>query len=551
MRRSALITIVLVCLILAPLQNVYGRPALDTQVDSLLRQMTLSQRVGQLFMVSFDGQALTERTLAFLQEMQPGAIALFSYNAGSPAETTQTINNWQQIATQSGAKIPLLVAVDEEGGPVDRLVQGFTAMPWGAALGAMPVEHARLVGQIEAEELKAVGINMNLAPVVDVRSIPNQFIERRTLGADPHVVGKAASAYVQGLADGDVIGVLKHFPGHGPAGDSHNMLPLVSYDLEQVETIELPPYRIAIQNGAQVVMVGHLVYPALDPTPNMPASLSPLIIEDVLRKRLGFNGVAMTDAMDMAAIVNYYSRPIASVMAIQAGIDLIATGPHTPISEQLAMKQAIIDAVNRGDISQARIEEAVRRVLTLKAQYGLLTWKPLRPDQADQRVKAAVHQKLVDQIYLDTVQILRDSNNLLPLKSGPKKVALIYPGIFPSIQRECTALGTATTTLAYTLNPTGDQQATVRRIAASVDVVVIFTYNIVENPNQTTLVNRVPPGKAIVVALQDPYDIEYGIEPSAYVAAYNSYPSAFKAACAVLYGVEADQESLTLDPLAP
>ncbi len=529
------------CLILAcifaalPVCTAYGRPALDTQVDSILNRMTLEQRVGQLFMVSFDGKTLTDTTEPFLRQMQPGAVAMFSSNAGSPAEITETVNSWQQVAIQTGAKLPMLIAVDEEGGPVTRLIKGFTPMPWGAALGAMPLEDARRVGEMEAEELLAVGITMNLAPVVDVRSIPNEFIERRTLGSDPATVGEAASAYVQGLADGGVIGVLKHFPGHGPATDSHNGLPIVTYDLQQVEAVELAPFRYAIQNGAQVVMVGHLVYPALDPTPDLPASLSPRVIGDVLRKELGFDGVAMSDAMDMGAIVDYYSRPKASVMAIQAGIDLIATGPHTPLSEQLAMKQAVLDAVNQGQIPLSRIDEAVRRILKLKFDHHLLNWIPLAPNTAILRVNAGDHQNVVDAVYQDTVHILKDANHLLPLDTAKQKIALVFPGAYPSVERECMAFGKPAASFAYSLVPTPDQQSAVRFLAREVDVVVIFTFNIVDNPGQATLVNTIPPEKAVVVALQDPYDIERGIQPSAYVAAYNSYPSAFKAACTVLY----------------
>src|SRR5258708_349887 len=331
-----------------PLSGAQAQSSTDAQVEALVQSLTLEQRVGQLFMVSLYGEELSDTGATFLRTMMPGAVALFSYNGSSPQVFTQTINAWQMVASQIGAKVPLLVAVDQEGGPVTRLTDGFTPMPWGAALGAMPADDARTVGKLSGQELSAVGVNINLAPVVDVRTEANAFMEPRMFGNDAATVGSAATAYVQGLADSGVIAVLKHFPGHGAAGDSHTELPVVSYDIDHINSVELLPFEAGIEAGAEVVMVGHLVYPALDPTPGLPASLSPIIIGEVLRKQLHFDGVVMSDAMDMAAIVDHYSRPVAAVMAIRAGIDIIAAGPHTPISDQLAIRPAVADARKRG-----------------------------------------------------------------------------------------------------------------------------------------------------------------------------------------------------------
>ncbi len=541
-----LIGLLLACTLIVP-RTANARPVLDAQVDSILAAMPLDQRVGQLFMVSVFGKDLPEASNAFLRDMMPGAVALFNYSGSTPGEITQTINAWQTVAMQIGARVPLIVAIDQEGGPVTRLTDGLTALPWGAALGAMPSADARRVGQIAAEELSAIGINMNLAPVTDVRVPDGLFMERRTLGHDPLTVGTAASAYLQGLQDHNVIGVLKHFPGHGPADDSHAVLPVVSYTRDRVDAEELAPFATAIKNGAEVVMVGHLIYPALDPTPGLPASLSPIIVSEVLRKQLGFGGVAMTDAMDMGAIVDHFTAPAAAVLAIRAGIDLIASGPHMPLSEQRAMKQAILDAVKRGELSEAQIEEAARRVLTLKARHSLLHWSPLDPFNADKRVASSDHQPTVDAIYLNTIAIAQDTSKHLPLTPTDQKVAVIFPGVYPAVQRECAAIDKPYKALAYTLSPTLDEQAAARSMARDADVVLIFTFNIDDYPPQAALVNTVPPEKAVVVALQNPYDIERAIHPGGYVVAFNSYPSTFKAVCAVLYGKHAAVGHWALD----
>src|SRR5579859_4512765 len=189
---------------------VFARSSLDQQVDQILQAMTLNQRVGQLFMVSLYGEELSDTGIVFLRQMTPGAVAMFSYNGTSPQVINQTINRWQTVAIQSGAGVPLLVAIDQEGGTVNRLTDGFTALPWGPALGAMPPSDAQAVGKMAGEELSAVGFSMNLAPVVDVRTRPdNAFMEKRMFGSDPQVVGAAGAAYIRGLHQSGVIGVLK------------------------------------------------------------------------------------------------------------------------------------------------------------------------------------------------------------------------------------------------------------------------------------------------------------------------------------------------------
>lgn len=539
-----LIALLLVFVVLLP-GIAYNTPAsaqpdLAERVNTLLADMPLDHKVGQMFMVSLFGEGLPAANEVFLRAMIPGAISAFSSNVNTPERTTATTNAWQTIATQIGAKVPMIVAIDHEGGPVTRLLpeQGYTALPWGAALGAMPAANTKMVGRMAAEELRAVGITMNLAPVADVRARaePPYFVERRTFGPDPALVGSAVAAYTQGLQEGGVIATLKHFPGHGAAGDSHNFLPVVNRDSEEIARFELPPFEIGIKGGADAVMVGHLSVPALDPTPGIPASLSPKIVTDLLRKQLGFTGVILTDALDMGAIVDNYPPPVAAVMAVNAGIDMLATGPKMPQTQQLAMKQAIIDAVKAGEIAGERIDDSVRRILTLKGKYGLLDWSPLDARTATERVRAAAHQELLESIYLNAVAISHDDAGLLPLKPADKKIALIVPGIYPIIGRACSALEPSVKAYTYSTQPTDEEIVIGYQLGQQLDTIVIFTYNIREHPRQALLVNSVPPEKTVVVALQSPYDFESGIEPGAYVTSFNTYPPAFRAACAVLFG---------------
>ncbi|MFN8419377.1 MAG: glycoside hydrolase family 3 protein [Anaerolineae bacterium] len=522
---------------LLPMSMPTPAQAQTDPIEQLLQSMTLETRVGQLFMVSFFGEGITDTAREFLQTVQPGAFALFRSNGETPDRATQIINDLQQVAVSTGANLPMIMAIDHEGGTVVRLTAGFTALPWGPALGAMPEADSYAVGAMAAQELRAVGITMNLAPVADVRSDPSKkFMEKRSFGTDPQLVGTGVVGYTRGLQDNNVTAVLKHFPGHGAADDSHTVLPTITESKEQLQQIDLVPFEMGIAAGADAVMIGHLVVPAYETVPDWPASLSAIIVTDLLRKQLGFNGVIMTDALDMGAIVNNVAPPEAAVIALQAGVDMVVAGPHMPIGEQLKMRDAVLEALRTGKLPLEQINDSVRRILKLKQKYGLLSWQPLDPRTAVDRIQSAAHSAALDQIYQDTVAIARDQFKLLPLNPAEQRVLLVFPGSFPAIQSECLVLDPRSKGYAYSLNPVQEEIASVRISARDADVVVIFTYNISENPFQRDLVNAIDPQKTVVVALQSPYDIEEGIQPGAYVTVFNAYPPSFKAACNVLYG---------------
>lgn len=512
-----------------------GRPvaAQGSRVDRLLAQMSLEQKVGQLFMVAFYGRGLNDSTRAFLQEMQPGGFTLFTSNATDAAGATRVINEWQ-TANAKTSPIPLLIATDHEGGTVIRLEGGFSALPYGSALSAMPTARAEQVGRMAAKELRAVGIGMNLAPVADLRVAKDpRFMDRRVFGHDSARVAAAVAAYTRGLQRGQVAATLKHFPGHGSATDSHDTLPVILTEREALER-ELAPFRAGIAAGASAVMIGHLSVPALDPS-GVPATFSKTIVTDLLRREMLFGGVVMTDALDMGAIVKTTTAAEAAVKAVQAGIDMLTTGPKMPLSDQRAMKRAILDAVLSGAIEQTRLDESVRRILNLKSLYGLLEWTPLDPDTTATRIGLAEHAAAIDQIYLDTVSVVYDEGRLLP--AGGKRIGIIYPGVYPAVRRVCDSMNPSTRALAFSLTPTTDELLIARQVAQRTDVVLIFTYNIEDYPRQIDLVKQVPANKAVVIAMQNPYDVEQlDPPPSAYAAMFNPYPGAMRAACEVLFG---------------
>ncbi|MCS6872277.1 MAG: glycoside hydrolase family 3 protein [Anaerolineae bacterium] len=532
--RRVLLALSAAALLCLPMATLHAQDELERQVEAILAQMPLDVRVGQMFMVSFFGEGLNEASRDFMRQMMPGGVGVFASNGVSPAAVTRSTNAWQALATQIGAKVPLLIATDQEGGTVQRLNDGFTAFPWGAALSAMPLEQTSQVAQMTAIELRAVGVNMNFAPVADLYHPEGRFMSKRVWGHDPERVGQAVAAYVRGLQARGVIATLKHFPGHGAAADSHFELPTLALSRQALER-EWLPFRMGIAAGAEVVMVAHLNVPSLDPTPNLPATLSKPIVSDVLRGALGFTGVIITDAMDMGAVQQGFMPAEAAVRAVQAGVDMLATGPKLPLSDQLSMKRAIIDAVLSGAIPSAQIDDSVRRILRLKAKYGLLAWQPLDALTASERAQVTAHSAALESIYLRTISVVRPTA-LLPLDPSRQKIGLIYPGAYSSLPNVCGIYGAPTRRLAYSLTPTDGELAIAREINAQVDVAVIFTFNLDEYPRQASLVNTFAPQKTVVVALQSPYDALQGIQPAGYVTVFNPYPAAMRAACAVLYG---------------
>nr|BBH95101.1 hypothetical protein KTA_33000 [Thermogemmatispora argillosa] len=343
-------------------------------INLILRNMTLDQKLGQMLFVQFTGPYYSLDLSTMVTQQNVGAVILFTANNNilSAPQLKQLTQEIQAGARTAGSGIPPLIAIDQEGGRVDRLRGLDGPRPSAAEIGASnDPERARAAGLQDAHDLAAYGINLNLAPVVDVTSVYNPQLDTRTFGNDPAVVTRMAGAYLQGLQQsGQVFGTLKHFPGLGDVSvDPHSGLPILTRSLAQLETNDWLPYRTLIQQGqVHAVMVTHEIVTAVDSS--TPSSLSPKVITGILRQQLGFQGVVITDSLTMEGVSAHYSESQAAVMAVQAGADLLMG----PISAQTAasMLAALKSAVEAGTLSVQRIDESVRRILLLKYQLGLL-----------------------------------------------------------------------------------------------------------------------------------------------------------------------------------
>lgn len=353
-----------------PTPGTTGRQMTPQQyIDLIMQDMTLDQKLGQMMIVQFVGPEYSYDISTMISQYDIGAVLLFTAN-NNIVSKPQLKGLIQQM--QKNSSLPLIVAIDQEGGTVDRLASLDGPRPSETAIGATNnPERARAEGVQDAQDLASYGFNLNLAPVVDVNNVYNPQLYLRTYGNNPALVTSMASAYLQGLQQsGKVLGTLKHFPGLGDVGaDPHVSLPHVNRSLSQLEAIDWAPYRSLIAQGnVHAVLVTHEIVQAVDP--NTISSLSYKVVTGILRDQLGFQGVIITDSLTMEGISAYYTEAQAAVMAIQAGDDLLM-GASTP-SDVATMIQGIKQAVNNGEISQQRIDDSVRRILMLKYQMGLL-----------------------------------------------------------------------------------------------------------------------------------------------------------------------------------
>ena len=336
-------------------------------VDQMMSGMSLDEKLGQMFLIETTYKSYTWDVNNMVVGMHAGAMIVYAQN----------ITDWQQLhdylaSIQAHAAIPMIVSMDEEGGDVDRLgyLKLDPPLPSAQALAATGAPKAAYnAGVTAAKEMTALGINTNLAPVVDVRTTPAAIEWTRLFGNDPATVDRYAGAFLHGLQDNSVIGCLKHWPGIGSITlDPHKTLPTLDRTMSQMQSTEFAAFKGLLADDPGMIMVTHVIVPEIDP--NLPATLSPAVVQGTLRDKLGYDGVVMTDSLYMEGIALHYTLPQAAVMSVEAGDDLLEGAFDT--YSMRGMIQAIKDAMSAGRISQARIDQSVRRILTLKARFGLI-----------------------------------------------------------------------------------------------------------------------------------------------------------------------------------
>lgn len=340
----------------------------EDQARGILKQMSTAEKLGQLVLVGVEGTTPDDTARQFIEDYHVGGFIFYKNNIKSADQALAFFNQLKKINAES--KVPLFLSVDEEGGRVTRMPEEFKALPTAEIIGASgSKELAADLGSVIGRELSGFGLNMDFAPVLDVNSNPNNpVIGSRAFGNDVEVVSQMGIAMLQGIKQEGVIPVVKHFPGHGDTSvDSHLGLPVVEHDLERLRQLELVPFVRAIEEGADVVMIAHLLMPELDA--EHPASFSRAVITDLLREELKFQGVVITDDMTMGAVVKHYDIGEAAVKFIQAGGNIVLVGHEK--DRQLAVIDALNQAVKNEQITLDMLDERVYSILKLKEKYGL------------------------------------------------------------------------------------------------------------------------------------------------------------------------------------
>ncbi len=404
----------------------------DEELEAMVAGMPLRDKIAQMLMVGFHGQSLAEspELSTMVGDYHVGGLVLLEANAHDPQQVRQLTTELQALATSSGARIPLFISINQEGGIVVRIAEGVTGFPGNMAVAATSLpDHAFSAAAVAAFELRTMGINMNLAPVLDVNDNPlNPIIGTRSFGDSPEVTAEYGRLTVRGFQQAGVVAVAKHFPGHGGVDvDSHGALPVIEASAEELAEHELVPFAAAIEEGVEAIMTAHIAIPALDVT-GRPATLSPEILTGLLRQQMGYDGLIMTDSLGMAGVTAGRGQVGAALEAVQAGADILLS--TSPMDKHIAIIENLQDAVEHGDIPVERIDRSVVRILRVKVAYGLFE-EGSAPDL--EIVGSAEHQALANEIALQAVTLLRDKNGVIPLPTPPQRLLLVSPWQLPRV----------------------------------------------------------------------------------------------------------------------
>lgn len=510
---------------------------------SLVQAMTLEEKVAQLFVFGFTGAKLPERYAEFLEKHGIGGVILFTRNVESVDQTRALTGAIQSAVAKSRQAVPAAIAIDQEGGTVVRMSEpaGYTHMPSNMALGAadepgLTYRTANIMGL----EMRAVGINWDFAPVLDVNNNPkNPVIGVRSYGASPNLVARHGLAAIKGLQDANVAACAKHFPGHGDtAVDSHLALPVIPHDRDRLEAIEFVPFREALKAGLDSVMTAHVFFPALEPEPGLPATLSKNVLTGLLRQEMGFDGVICTDCLEMKAISDNYTPEETALKAVDAGADALLVS-HT-YERQMAMFEALVEAVRSGRIPVERVEESAYRIVRMKLSRAMDREIPAPLGSVEHRTAAlAAARRAVTVAW---------GRNELPL---PRKVTMILPRVrwFAQVEDSRTVLsnlldglranGLEVHAIDCPLDMTGVDAAEIAWEVGPGGTVVFGGVAVAGNPQQAEIAALLADAGCRVIALarRMPYDLDaFKGKAVAGIAVYDDSPAIQQATAELLTG---------------
>lgn len=506
----------------------------------------MKNQLGNKLMLAFKGLSVPKRMRQWLSERPVGGFTIFRpLNVKNLAQVRALTAELQALAAQAGQP-PLIIAADQEGGQLNALGEETTLFPGNMALGAAGDQKlAYEVGRAQGRELAALGINVNYAPNCDLNTNPaNPACGIRSFGDEPALAAEMAAAYVSGLQVEGVAATIKHFPGKGEAQvDSHYEMPLIDHDRERLEAVELRPFRAAIAAGAKLVMSGHFAIPALTGTTDLPATLSRAVMRDFVRQELGFEGIVITDALDMGAITQGAGQLIDVITAMRAEVDLMLLTADPKVQERLYAGLQL--AYSRGLLEAVHLEPSLRRIMALKK------WVASHPQPDLEVVGCAAHQTLAQTVAERSITLVRNEAGLLPLRlDSSARIAVIMPQ--PKDLTPADTSSYITPTLAAAVRdyhpnvdefitdhpPSDEDMAALQGKILEYDLIIVGTLSASLDQQQARLVQMVLSGgvPVVTVALRTPYDLTVYPEAQTHVCTYSILPAAMKALAAALWG---------------
>lgn len=494
-------------------------------------------------MIGFDGPELTPEVMDMVLNHKVGSIILFTRNIETSEQIARLTRELQMLAQRSGQQCPLIIATDQENGIVRRLHHSIVDFPGSMALGAInEKEITYAVSYATANVMKSLGINMNLAPVLDVNSNPaNPVIGVRSFGENVQMVSNHGLAFIKGHQDVGVLTSGKHFPGHGNThSDSHLKVPVVTDSYERLKEIELVPFEKAIEQNIDSVLISHVYYSAIDQEEQIPASLSEKIITKLLREEMAFNGLVLTDCLEMYAISQSVGTPEGALRALKAGADLLIVS-HT-YEEQIKVIDHLERAVETGELKIERIDEALGRIRHAKERH--LQWEG---DQTLDIETLNLYQKLTKSTYQKAVTIVKN-DDLLPIdyKSEPH-IHVVWKltnskTFAEDMSNDQVSFGDMLA-LSYGVKITEQSMtsgtADVNHLANNANVILLFTDDINSNEQDLKqLYAAFNSKKLVVISIKSPYLLKDYQDAGALIALYEPSKSAIQACVEVLFGRE-------------
>ncbi|MEV7389904.1 glycoside hydrolase family 3 protein [Streptomyces sp. NPDC091215] len=536
----------------------------DKKLRALIARMSLEEKVGQLFVMRFYGHSATDpdqadidanlkeigvRTAAeLIAKYRVGGIIYFTWthNTRNPRQIADLSNGIQKASLAQPRGLPVLIATDQEHGAVCRIGRPAALFPGAMALGAGGSRaDARTVGRISGTELRAMGVLQDYSPDADVNVNPaNPIIGVRSFGADPDAVGALVAAEVAGYRAAGVAATAKHFPGHGDtAVDSHTGFPVITHSRELWEKLDAVPFRAAVEAGIDAVMTAHIQFPALDGSGD-PATLSHPVVTGILRGELGYDGVVVTDSLGMAGVRTKYGDDRVPVLALKAGVDQLLDPPAPDVAWN-----AVLKAVQGGELTESRLDESILRILRLKSRLGLLDRPYVQAKDVGRVVGTAQHLAAADRIAERTTTLLVNEGGLLPLSRRTHGKVLVV-GADPAspsgttgpptgvLAAALTELGFSASALSTGTEPSAEAVDKAVAAARGVDAVVVGTYNVTAGSGQQRLVEQLLATRrpVVAVAVRNPYDVAQLPAVKAFLASYSWTDVELRAAARVIAG---------------